>query len=277
MKRGAGLLAVLLPLLLTGTARADETADARAEYDAGAAAYDRRDYATAARRFALADEHAPNPRVLQLALVAAWLAPEPALGMNLVERDERRNGGSDPAHADLARKLRARYERILGRVKPTCPAPCEASVDGVRAEPGQDLWVTAGVHEVRLVVGDRPPVVQRADVAAGARVTVAPPVLEEEAPRPAPASTASLTGETAGPHATSAVPFWIGVAATTAAVTVAGILTAVVIDRHDDFVTRPSAATARAGDAAQDRARGAWVVSGVLAAGTLAIGVGTYW
>lgn len=131
------MLALVLALSSLPSARAAEATDdvsrARADYAAGAAAYDRNDYATAAVRFARADERVPNTQVLRLAMAAALLGSDANLGMALARRAEERatQGVNDGGLAELARKLRARFE---DDVTPE-PAPADAEPESAPAPP----------------------------------------------------------------------------------------------------------------------------------------------
>jgi hypothetical protein len=279
-------LPFLVPLVVATSAlparAADPLVEARADYDAAAAAYDRADYKTAALLFARADDRAPNPRALQLAMAAALLASDAGLGMNLVDRseDRARSAAHDPAIAELARKLRVRFERAAGRVRISCApaAPCRPSVDGDAIDATRMRWVAPGRHVVTFETGAAPST-REVTVRAGEIVdvapetVVAPPKHEEPTPTPTPTPTpAPVEPERTGlpsPY------FWTGVAVTGAAIGVSTILTVIVANRHDDFVNRPSATTAEAGDAAQTRARVAWAVTGAFALTTVVLGVMT--
>jgi hypothetical protein len=287
-------------------ARAGESAtdivEARADYDAAAAAYDRNDYATAAVRFARADERVPNPRALRLAMASALLLSDAALAMNLVERSEQRaraSSNTDPVIAGLARKLRARFEASAGRIRVSCmpeTASCASTVDGEAVGASRTRWVTPGRHVVALgESGGAPPEVQVV-VRAGETVDVPRAGVEASSvdagagaredgrtaaagsgPEHAAATGAAPAAEPAARSGLSPVFFWSGVAATGASVAVASILTVVVAGKHDDFVERPSVETARDGDAAQTRARVVWGVAGAFAVTTVVLGVLTDW
>lgn len=305
-------LALALHLLVSATtspARAGEggndIVEARADYDAAAAAYDRNDYATAAVRFARADERVPNPRALRLAMASALLVSDAALGMNLVERSEQRarSGAVDPVVTGLARKLRARFQGAAARLRASCTQPsgsCTASVDGEPMGASRTRWVAPGRHVVAITEGAGAPAATEhvVTVRAGEMIDV---------PRAGAEEAATTGGATAAPPATSSAPaagarpaegaegaegaaanaggeraaglsplfFWSGVAATGIAAGAATALTVVVAGKHDEFVDRPSAETARDGDAAQTRARAVWVVAGAFAITTVVLGVFT--
>lgn len=287
MRGAVGLsLAFAVQLSAAHASAADQVVEARADYDAAAAAYDRADYATAAVHFARADERVPNTRALHLAMASALLASDPGVAMNLVERSEERARGEapDPAVTELTRKLRRRFETAAGKIRVSCPsdAACRASVDGDAIDVARPRWVAPGEHAVSLETGTGGvPVTRKITVRAGETVEVGgarvgPDAVAVAAPEPrvAPASagddTRSIPVQRAGlPPAF----FWTGVAATGVALGTSAILTVVVANRHDDFVQRPSAETAEAGDAAQARARIAWGVTGAFAITTVVLGV----
>ena len=257
-------------LLLAGTSSAearaadaaDDVTEARADYDAAAAAYDRKDYATAAERFARADERVPNPRALQLAMAAALLASDPVLAMNLVERSEARESTTV---AELARKLRERFEMSASRVRLVCTGTCSATLDGVTM-PAGPRWVAPGRHVVAFDAIDGSHVEVALELAPGQAIDV--PVDSPDAARrfdmrraPPPA---------ASPERRGIAPafFWATAGATVASAGVATVFTVVLEQRHDAFAQRPSAETAAAGESAQTRVRIAWTVTGALAVTT---------
>lgn len=260
---------VAVVLLLVGTSAADARAtdgtddvtEARADYDAAAAAYDRKDYATAAERFARADERVPNPRALQLAMAAALQGSDPALAMNLVERSEARERGSSPSVAELARKLRERFEKSASRVRLVCTSTCSATLDGVTTAAGL-RWVAPGRHLVAFDATDGSHVEVALELAPGETIDV--PVDSPDAAR------TFDTRRAAPPERRGIAPafFWAAAGATVASAGVATLFTVILGQRHDDFVERPSAETAAAGESAQTRVRVAWAMTGALAVTT---------
>jgi hypothetical protein len=289
--RGALAFAVALDVAaatsVSPSRAADPVVEARADYDAAAAAYDRADYATAAVRFARADERVPNARALQLAMSAALLASDAGLAMNLVERSEARARAETQATAvnELTRKLRQRYQRTAGRIVVSCPAgvECLPSLDGEPIGAARTRWVTPGDHVLALATAAGvAPVSRKVTVRAGETVEVELGTAGGEPegrgssdlgalPAPRGDRTAPATPSAGLPPAV----FWTALGATGLAVATSTLLTVVVANRHDDFVARPSAETADAGDAAQTRARVAWSVSAAFAVTTVAIGLMT--
>ena len=273
----------VLALSVAHGARADDLAEARADYDAGAAAYDRKDYRTAADRFARADERVPNGRALQLAMAAALLASDAPLAMNLVERAESRAGEREIA--DLSRKLRARFGRAAGRIRFVCMQTCTAEVDGAAVDANRSRWVAPGTHSVVLrTEGSQ---VQR-EVAVGAReivsVTIDDAMPGESAStrtsEPEPVESAEEAPRSPGvePQRDRGLPpfvFWSTVVLGGVAAGTATALTIDVANRHADFVEAPSAQGSREGEAAQTRARVMWGVTGVLAVAAVVVGLNT--
>src|SRR5262245_8780935 len=89
----AATMAVLMALSAMAEpafANDSKVVEARRAYDRGAAAYNTRDWATAAVQFARADELAPNEVVLQSAIFAADNANDPIFAMTLVDRGRSR-------------------------------------------------------------------------------------------------------------------------------------------------------------------------------------------
>lgn len=271
-----GAALVVAASLVADHARAgDDLAEARADYDAAAAAYDRAEYAIAAVRFARADARAPNPRALRLAMASALQISDAALAMNLVERSElrARTSALEPAVVELARKLRVRFEASAARLHATC-APettCHASVDGAALDPTLVQWVLPGKHVVSFEAGAAP-ITSEVEVRAGERLDV--PMGTPSVPPPPPPPLAKPL-EPPPPRASGLAPafFWSGVAVTGVTVAFASVLTVVVGNRHDDFVAQPSRATADAGAAAQTRARIAWAAGVAFAATTVILGL----
>ncbi len=274
---GAALV-VAVSLVAEHARAGDDLAEARADYDAAAAAYDRAEYAIAAVRFARADARAPNARALRLAMASALQISDAALAMNLVERSElrARTSSLEPAAIELARKLRVRFEGAVARLHASC-APevtCRASVDGEALDPALVRWVLPGKHVVSFDAGAAP-ITREVEVRAGERLDVpmGTPSASSSSPTPPPIS--KLAVEAPPPRSSGLAPafFWSGVAVTGVTVAFASVLTVVVGNRHDDFVAQPSRAAADAGDSAQTRARIVWAAAGAFAATTVVVGL----
>jgi hypothetical protein len=266
--------AVVALLFVARTAHADAVEDARKDYEAGAAAYDRHDWTTAAARFSRADERVPNPRALQLAMASATHLTDAPLAMSLVERAEQR--AVDGTLAELAKRLRARFAKEVGHVRVVCPAKCEASVNG-RA--GVSHWLTPGSYRVKFETGEK-----EISVAAGADVEVSPPPAPPPSPpRPVEERPNEPPVEPPPPppppppapehHGLRPWIFWTGVGATAAGTATGGVLTLLSKSAHDDFVAMPNERTASEGKAAQTRAAIAWSVTGALLLATVVIAI----
>lgn len=137
-------------MLCAASARADDTVDeARAEYDLGSKELDANRYATAASHFARADELAPNPMVLDLALRAAVRSEAATLAMELADRADSRN-----IDGALAKQVRSHFARTTGRIVVRCPegSTCSARVDDRIVPNDVPSWVAAGDHVVELAV-----------------------------------------------------------------------------------------------------------------------------
>ncbi|WP_394839942.1 outer membrane protein assembly factor BamD [Pendulispora rubella] len=289
----AGAFTVLFASAWTASARADDASkQARAEYDAGAAAYEKKEYTTAAQHFARADERVPNSRALQLAMAASLSSTDGVLAMELVERAETR--AVDGALAELAQRLRKKFVGSAGKIRVVCPAdvPCTATIDDNAertVEGGRSVWVAPGKHIAHLRARNArssgaKPVDREVAVAAGATADVTASSSEL-------APTASAGVATAGAVQTdprevqpppeirperrasglAPVYFWTALGVTGAAVATATVFTVITKQRHDDFVSNPSQQTADDGSSAQTLARVAWGVTGAFAATTIVL------
>jgi hypothetical protein len=274
----AWFAAAAVIILFARAARADKIADARADYEAGASAYDRKDYANAATRFSRADEKVPNARALQLAMASALHLSDPSLAMNLVERAESRS--SDGALQELARRLRQRFGSEAGRIRVTCPSSgCHPSIDGKPFDPALPRWVAPGPHHVQ-VRGDAGGVLEKdVRVTPGGTIELAPTAEELASPAsPTPPAAEAASSEVAPAtelppaqhppvapaerHGLSPIFFWSGVAVTGAALATASVLTIIAANRHDEFVANRGPETAQAGEVAQTNAAIGWAVTG---------------
>ncbi|WP_394820733.1 hypothetical protein [Pendulispora albinea] len=271
---------------------------ARADYEIGAAAYDRRDFGKAAIYFARADERAPNPRALQLAMAAALRGPDPEIAMELVDRAESRGG--DGAVSELARRLRKRFTGSIGKVRIVCPEdiPCWANVDNSEKDVagGHTVWVMPGKHVMHVQAEKGSPIDREFSAVAGTSTDVkvsaselVPPTplvqesehvrdtpLKEVAPTPLPAPPPPKPALAEPPPRSHKLPpayFWSALGATGAAAITSTVLTVITKNRYDDYVANPITRNADDGAAAQNRARIAWGVTGAFAATTIVLAV----
>ncbi|HRH00212.1 MAG TPA: hypothetical protein PLR99_28410 [Polyangiaceae bacterium] len=258
-------------LFVPQAARAEDVAAAAVYYDAGAAAYDRGEFPVAAARLARADEHAPNPRALQLAMAAALRASDPGLGMELADRAERR--AVDGSLAILAAKLRQRFASEAGRIRLTCPngIACRATVEERTILGGATGFVSPGPRQVRVEAEGRGALTVQVNVGPGATFVLAPTSAELPALTPPLARRAPVAPPTS-PSAGLSPAFFASAAALTAVAAGASVaLTAATKARHDAFVAEPSRASSDAGKDAQTAARIAWGATGALAVTTVAL------
>lgn len=237
-------------------------------YEEGKRAYDAGDFGAAGKLLARADAVAPNHAVLDLAMAAARRADDPILGMELVERAERRGLGSS------ARDGRDVFASRVGTITVTCPEShrCDARVDGKVLDGPRSGWLRVGQHSVALdsdgnserftifVEGDRTMVIRPTrvvEVATKATAEIVP-----AAPR------ARTSGEEA-PSRPARGWFWGAVATTAAfgiATTVSGVDT---LGTRSHFRSDPTN-----GDLA-DSGRSAETRTNVLLIGTLVAAVAT--
>lgn len=174
-------LVVAIALFLAGvsparTARGAAPAEeARAAYERGTRAFQARDFAVAAREFARADAIVPSDAAIEAALETSLRAGDPVLGMELVDRARSRS--LDPRAERATTRVAAAFASRVGRLIFPCEGAttCRAFVDGVEVErPRSPVVVMPGPHSARVVRDDRVREI-RADVAAGASVSIAAP------------------------------------------------------------------------------------------------------
>ncbi len=262
-----GFAALIVGASHAATSRADEAVegDARAAYDEGAKAYEAHDFPRAARLFAHADELAPNPLVLKLALAAVTQADEPVLGMTLVLRAEAR--AVDGSLAELGKRARSRFEGRAAILRVVCAnrGACHAAVGDKTYADGELVVVAPGSADATFTEGARS---ARARVTAEAKKTtdLVEPPFAAEAPREAPPTPALATPPR---EASGLAPaFFFGGAALTAVVgggaLASGLDTAA---QHRAFERDPSADARDRGQSAELRTNvllGATVVCAVV-------------
>ena len=231
-------------------------------YDRGVAAQKKGDYARAASLFARADELVPDATALEAAINAAVLAGDAPLAMSLVHRTRR--AAMPQGLASAARKAEAQFGSRVGTLRIKC-ADCSARVDGQIAPINEDRWLLVGAHRVELAVADRQEVFE-VEITARARAEIAPSArigASEAAP-----------GQAAEPSE-GIQPGWfwagVGVTALFAGLSIASGIDA--LDRHAEFEKNPTTDLSEKGEAAETRTYVLWTVTGLLAAGTAALGL----
>jgi hypothetical protein len=258
--------AVALLILVTGSGRAAESRAqaARLAYDSAAAAYDSGDFNAAAEQFARADELAPNPTTLKLALAAALRAEMPVLAVNLTLRVERRPT-VDEDTLRLSRAARDRFQSRVGLLTVHCANKhmCRVKIDEQQVEPEQPIALNPGQIELSFSEGQTS-VTRRVEVLAGRTLSVTEPPLIERAPAPPLAPPPAVPAVPAVPDVAppvlrpeaSGLPpavFWCGVALT-GALTAASIASGVdAAHAHDAFLAQRSDDTRQQGQAAVER------------------------
>lgn len=250
-----------LTSLVPARARADATSEAGEAYDAGARAYDAKDYATAARAFALADERVPSARALELAMASALLAGDASLGMDLVVRAERR--AVDGTLTKLARELRAKHAGKVGSVTLECAAAraCHGDLEGRTLVPGLPRHASPGPRAVRVTSDDGTTTTLTVEVAIGRDAAVRAPGPSPSGPERAEEAPVIVVGP---PRGLPPAFFGITAGATVVVAAVAAGLTVHTGNLHDDFRRAPSPATSDAGSDAQTAARIAWGATAAL-------------
>lgn len=261
---------------------AEPTVEARESYAAGARAYDAQDYASAAARFARADELSPNVIALKLALISATRADDAVLAMTLVRRAQARP--VDDETRSLADNAQQRFSRSVALVRIRCrTVECQALVAGRAVGDGELTVVAPGVVAVEFVQGAHLEVVH-VEVAAEQTVEVAEPVPPVLTP---PVSRTEVPGEKPRPRPVfqakpadakdSGLPraaFWTGVALTGAmgaATAVSGIDT---LSKRDQFEENRSVGPRDSAQAAVERTN--WLLGAALVSGAVTAVVGVF-
>jgi len=209
-------------------------AAAREAYDKAVALHSRKQFAAAARQFALADQLIPSDSVLADALDASVTADDSAFGSMLTARAAR-----SPQHLELQRavsKAKEKFRGRAGRVELHCAGSCETEVDGKPLDPANEGWLTAGPHVVVFTTTAYPSYrdEHRVDVSSAdtAVVTFRAPASSAVALAPSSAEPKPLDQEH---HGVSPAWFWVGVGVT-AAVAGGTIISGIsASNTHKDF------------------------------------------
>ena len=255
-------------VMLTGRADAetpDHRADARAAYDGASLAFQRGDFAVAAREFARADALEPNDVALGQALDSALRSESAALALNLAERTRERAVGAD-IEAKAA-EARTTFTDRATEIVVHCD-DCDDRIDG-EAIAGP-TWVDPGTHEVTMRRGSR---VDRivVDAVGGNVVDVRPPPIPRSAPK-APIVLRQVVPERS-PRVVS--PWVFAVAAGVTAVA-GGLTIASAVDTastHRDFMADPNAQMSNDGRASETRTNVLLGITSAAAVSTAVLGV----
>jgi hypothetical protein len=196
VRRGAFVLvSALAGLASTSVARADDAADARAEYAAGAAALQKGSYRDAAEHFEVAARLRPNATAIFAAAKAWQLAGE------LVKSADRYSAALESSALAGAEKLEANrklaaLEEKVGTVRFSGDPSMEAQIDDGPAAHAMGARHATPGHHTLLVRGNGQSAKQEITLTAGGSLPfdLKPSLLAVEAPAaptpaPAPAST----------------------------------------------------------------------------------------
>jgi hypothetical protein len=153
----------------TQTARIEPAA---AAYDTGVKAFEKSDFALAARQFLRADELVPSTDALYNALLAAQRAKDDALVATAAERAIGRET-SAPELAKRARKSLAEVKGRVARLVISCePAQCELAIDGEPAPAGAS-YALPGTHLVTARAPDGSLAERRVEAVSGNEQAIA--------------------------------------------------------------------------------------------------------
>ncbi len=273
MRKVGGALVVVAALSIARAASASPEEDAAAAYDVGAAAYDRGDYAAAAKELARADAIAPNDVALELALHAVLRTDDAVLAMTLADRASAR--ASKSALVAAGTSARARFEAAVGQVVVRCPADveCSATLDELKLATGASTFVLVGRHKLAIRTAAR---TEQLEIAIEPRKTVEIVAARPADPTPPPPPAPSRTPEARPAQPFKVAPAWffagLGLTALTGAATVAsGVDT---MNKHNAFAAdRSNAELAEDGRAADRRTTVLLIVTSSAAVVTGVVGL----
>lgn len=261
---------------------AEPTVQARESYAEGARAYDAQDYASAAARFAHADELSPNLVALKLALISATRADNATLAMTLTRRAQARE--LDDETRSLVDDAQQRFSQSVALVRIRCRIEeCHARVAGRDVQDGEVTVVTPGEVTVEFGQGANVEALlvevapeQTVDVLEPAKPLITPPLLRTGVPvakphqfrvfRPMPA-----------PVQHQNLPrglFWGGVALTGAlgaATAISGIDT---LSKRERFEENRNVETRASAQSAVERTN--WLLGAALVSGAVTAVVGIF-
>lgn len=270
---GASAIAVA-QIAAEPSARADDVEQARVAYERATDEFNRADYPNAARDFARADELAPSPSRLTIALKTVALTDDAVLGMTLVDRAASRRG--DPELDAAAQKAREKFVSRASKLTVRCAEgrPCTASVDAQPAQIGVAAWVTPGDHVIGITEAERNAKFKVTLLAGAAVDWQAPqprqprprPVAQQPAPAPAPSPQPVPSTTTYYTMRPSSAWFWAGFGVTAVLGGVTAWSGVDTLSKHSAYIGGDDSALGP-GKAAQTRTNallGATIVAGAV-------------
>jgi hypothetical protein len=173
----------------------DQRTRAAEEYDAGVAAFKKKDYEKAAAHFEAADAAMPNAGALRQAIRARSEAGQGSRAATLAQQALERYPDDGPLFK-ISHDAIEKYEMILHKVHVTCSAPCALTVGGqpVHGEPRHkwDIYVDPGTVAVSATMGGGAAISKEVDAKPGGdgdlqfegkkKKAAAPPVVEAVKP-----------------------------------------------------------------------------------------------
>lgn len=199
----------------------EEIKAAEVDFNRGREAYKQGSYTEAAEYFESADAHAPNERVLELAIGARDKAGALDRAATLAQLGMDRHPNSDRMKK-VATPLIEKAKTDLLTVVVTCDEACNL-LDGTRIVPGKPavkrtVYLTPGDHSIRAVWSDDRGVSQSTSGRAGDSASLefkAPPIPKKvEKPAAGAGEAEQARAKQEESHGFSPVVFWIGAGAT---------------------------------------------------------------
>lgn len=261
---------------------AEPTLQARESYAEGARAYDAQDYASAAARFADADELSPNLIALKLALISATRSDNATLAMTLVRRAQGRQ--LDDETRNLVGDAQQRFSHRVALVRVHCRTEaCHARVAGRSTRDGELTVVLPG--EVRVEFGRGANIQARlvevapeqtVDVLEPANPLMTPPLLRTEVPLAKPQQLPVFRATPAAVRPVS-LPrgfFWGGVALTGALGAATAFSGIDALSKRERFEKNRNVETRASAQSAVERTN--WLLGGALVSGAITAVVGVF-
>lgn len=188
-------------------ADAARLATAAEAFDAGSAAFKRKDYEAAAASFEAAYVAVPGAKALRLAIRSHAEAGHGARAATLAALAQQRYAG-DAATLELAAETLEQLEPLLQRVQVTCSPACALVAGAPEALPGEPstrwvVYVDPGKPMFRASFGQGLPDASKEVIAVAGRLTS---VTLEVKPKPAPAVVAPVPAPAPEPLASKPEP-----------------------------------------------------------------------